>query len=216
MDLNISLIKKIENILEMSGRFDKVCTSILAGNVDLNESSINNIRELTSLYMIIRAEHGGIIILNDKMKKDVSVQDSTLSDKLINQLYDLSTFTSINDNINNLVSNIDFEFKKIALMYPKLINKETNHLIFFINKIDKENRYIKMIEDIKKIRPENEYHVIECEGGGKKIDCSKMVGMKLSIGVEKLPSLYMVNGTNIVEIPLDKLKVCGDLVKMLD
>jgi hypothetical protein len=216
MDLNISLIKKIENILEMSGRFDKVCTSILGGNVDLNESSINNIRELTSLYMIIRAEHGGIIILNDKMKKNVSVRDSTLSDELINQLYDLSTFTSINDNINNLVSNIDFEFKKIALMYPKLINKQTNHLIFFINKIDKENKYIKMIEDIKKIRPENEYHVIECEGEGKKIDCSKMIGMKLSIGVEKLPSLYLINGTNIVEIPLDKLKVCGDLVKLLD
>ena len=216
MDLNISLIKKIENILEMSGRFDKVCTSVLEGNINLNESSIQNIRELTSLYMLIRAEHGGIIILNDKMKKDVSTQDSTLSDKLINQLYDLSTFTSISDNINNLVSNIDFEFKKIALMYPKLITKQQNHLILFIKKIDKEDKYIKMIEDIKKIRPDYDYHVIECKEEGAKIDCSKMVGMKLSIGVEKLPSLYLVNGENIVEIPIDQLKVCGDLVKMLD
>ena len=216
MDFNISLIKKIENILEMSSRFDKVCTTILAGNVDLNESSIQNIRELTSLYMLIRAEHGGIIILNDKMKKDISINDSALSDKLINQLYDLSTFTSINDNINNLVSNIDFEFKKIALMYPKLISKQTNHLILFIQKIDKKDKYIKMIEDIKKIRPENEYHIIECKEEGIKVDCTKMVKMQLSIGIDKLPSLYLVNGINIVEIPMEQLKVFGDLIQILD
>jgi hypothetical protein len=216
MDLNMSLIKKIENILEMSGKFDKICTTILGGNIELNESSIQNIRELTSLYMIIRAEHGGVIILNDKMKKDVSMHDSELSDKLINQLYDLSTFTSISDNINNLVSNVDFEFKKIALMYPKLIRKQTNHLLLFIKKIDKEDIYIKMIEEVKKLRPENEYHIIECKESGIKIDCAEMVKMQLSIGVDKLPSLYLVNGLNIVEIPMEQLKGHNDLIKMLD
>lgn len=216
MDFNISLIKKIENILEMSSKFDKICSSILSGNVELTESGIQNIRELTSLYMLVRAEHGGIIILSDTMKKDVSLHDSTKSDKLINKLYDLSTFTSIIDNINNLVSNIDFEFKKIALMYPKLISKETNHLILFVKKINKEDKYIKMVEEVKKLRPENEYHVIECKEEGTKVDCGKMVGMKLSIGVEKLPSLYLVNGSNVAEIPMDRLKVCGDLIKMLD
>ena len=48
MDLNISLIKKIESILEMSGKFDKICSLILAGNVDLNEHNIKNI----SIYLI--------------------------------------------------------------------------------------------------------------------------------------------------------------------
>jgi len=216
MDLNISLIKKIESILEISGKFDKICTEILSGNVELNESSIKNIKELTSLYMLIRAEHGGVIILNDKMKKDIHAEETSLSDTIINKLYDLSTFTSINDNINNLVSNVDFEFKKIALMYPKLIAQRTNHLLLFVKTIDKENKFVKMIEDIKKLRPENEYHVIECKDEDKKIDCSKMVGMKLSLGIEKLPCLYLVNGTNIAEIPMDQLKTCGDLIKMLD
>ena len=216
MDFNISLIKKIESILEMSGKFDKICTVILSGDVDLTKSSIKNIKELTSLYMLIRAEHGGIIVLNDKMKKDINTQDSSLSDILINKLYDLSTFTSISDNINNLVSNVDFEFKKIALMYPKLINKQTNHLLLFVKNGDKENKYIKMIEDIKKLRPENEYHIVECKSSDKKIDCGEMVGMKLSLGIEKLPCLYLVNGSNIAEIPMNQLKNCGDLIKMLD
>ena len=216
MDLNISLIKKIESILEMSGKFDKICTTILSGNVDLNESGIKNIKELTSLYMSIRAEHGGIIVLNDKMKKDIGTHDSSLSDTIINKLYDLSTFTSISDNINNLVSNVDFEFKKIALMYPKLINKRTNHLLLFVKTINKEDKYVKMIEDVKKLRPENEYHVVECKESDKKVDCGKMVGMKLSLGIDKLPCLYLVNGTNIAEIPMDQLKICGDLIKMLD
>jgi len=216
MDLNISLIKKIESILEMSGKFDKICSTILSGNIDLDKSNIQNIRELTSLYMSTRAEHGAIIVLSDKMKKDISSDDGSLSDKLVSKLYDLSTFTSIVDNINNLVSNMDFEFKKIALMYPKLINNQQTHLILFIELDDKENKYIKMIEELKKLKPENNYHVIECEKDKKKIDCSKLVGMKLSINIDKLPTMYLVNGSNIVELPLDKINVSDDLVKILE
>ena len=216
MDLNISLIKKIESILEMSGKFDKICSTILSGNIDLDKSNIQNIRELTSLYMSTRAEHGAIIVLSDKMKKDISSDDGSLSDKLVSKLYDLSTFTSIVDNINNLVSNMDFEFKKIALMYPNLINNQQTHLILFVGLDDKENKYIKIIEDLKKLKPENNYHVIECEKDKKKIDCSKLVGMKLSINIEKLPTMYLLNGSNIVELPLDKINVSDDLVKILE
>ena len=216
MELNISLIKKIESILEMSGKFDKICSTILSGNVELDKSNIQNIREITALYMSTRAEHGAIIILSDKMKKDISSDDTSLSDKLVSKLYDLSTFTSIVDNINNLVSNMDFEFKKIALMYPNLINNQQTHLILFVGLDDKENKYIKMIEDLKKLKPENNYHVIECDKDKKKIDCSKLVGMKLSINIEKLPTMYLVNGSNIVELPLDKINVYDDLVKILE
>lgn len=216
MNLNMSLIKKIESILDLSGKFDKICSTVLSGTVELNKTNINNIRELTSLYMLARAEHGAIIILNDRLKNDIPSKDTTLSDKLINKLYDLSTFTSITENINNLVSNMDFEFKKIALMYPKLISNHQNHLILFVKKIDKENKYIKMFEELKGLKPENEYHVIECEKEGKKVDCEKMVKMKLSINVEKLPSLYLINGHNIVDLPLENIKVVEDLVKLID
>lgn len=216
MNLNISLIKKIESILDLSGKFDKLCSTVLSGSVELNKSNVQNIRELTSLYMLTRAEHGAILILNDKLKNDMPTKDTSLSDKLINKLYDLSTFTSITENINNLVSNMDFEFKKIVLMYPKLISNQQNHIILFVSKIDKENKYIKMFEELKELQPENEYHVIECEKENKKVDCEKMVGMKLSINVKKLPSLYLINGQNIVDLPLDSINVVGDLVKLLE
>jgi hypothetical protein len=216
MDLNISLIKKIENVLEMSGKFDKICSSILSGDNVINSERIQHIRELTSLYMLTRAEHGGILILNDKMKKEISTSNTNLSDKLINKLYDLSTFTSILENINNLVSNMDFEFKKIALLYPKFINNQQSHLILFVDKDDKKNKFINMIEDVKKLKPEINFHVIECDKDKKKIDCSKIVGMKLTISIKKLATMYLVNGTNIVELDLDKINVCEELVKMLE
>ncbi len=73
-----------------------------------------------------------------------------------------------------------------------------------------------MIEETKILRPENDYHIIECGDNEKKVDCTKMVGMKLTLGIEKLPCLYLVNGTNIAEIPIEQLNVCGDLIKMLD
>jgi hypothetical protein len=216
MNLNISLIKKIESILDLSGKFDKICSAILSGNVELNKSNIQNIRELTSLYMLTRAEHGAIIVLNDRLKNDMPTKDTSLSDKLINKLYDLSTFTSITENITNLVSNMDFEFKKIALMYPKLISNYQNHLILFVSKIDKEDKYIIMFEELKKLKPENEYHVIECDTKDMKVDCEKMIGMKLSISVKKRPSLYLINGQNIVDLPLENIKNINDLVKLLD
>jgi hypothetical protein len=140
-----------------------------------------------------------------------------LSDKLINKLYDISTFTSVMENINNLVSNTDFEFKKVALMYPKFINNHTNHLILFTETINKEDKYVKIIEDIKKLRPENEYHIVQCDKIGKKIDCQSMIKMKLTISVDKLPSLYLIiSNTNIISMQIDTIKTAEDLNKLID
>jgi len=216
MNINILLIKKIESILEKSGKFDKICSVILSGDVELNEISIKNIKELTTLYIKIRSEHGNIILLNDKLKKDINIKESSIEEETTNKLYDLSTFTSITDNINNLVSNIDFEFKKIALMYPKMINRENTHLLLFIKNDDKTNKYVKIIEDVKKIKPENEYHIIECDQTDKKIDCGKILEMKLSLEIKKLPCLFLINGKNIAEISIDKIINSNDLIKMLD
>jgi hypothetical protein len=216
MDFNVSLIKKISNILEMSSSFDKISVEILQGDVKLNPKTVEKIKELTSLYMLIRAEHGALIVLNDKLKNDIASKSSTLSDKLISKLYDLSTFTSIIENVNNLVSNTDFEFKKIALMYPRLISSNTTHIFLFVKTIDQTDKYIKMIEEVKKLRPEHEYHVIECEKVGKKIDCSPMIKSKLSIEVKSLPSMYIISESNVTEVPIEKISVSGDLIKMLD
>ena len=95
---------------------------------------------------------------------------------------------------------MDFEFKKIALLYPKFINNQQSHLILFVEKDDKKNKFIDMIEDVKKLKPEINFHVIECDKDNKKIDCSKIVEMKLTISIKNLPTMYLVNGSNIIEI----------------
>jgi hypothetical protein len=214
MNFNILLIKKIENQIDMSNQFDKLCATILEDITSENNAS--NVYNITSLYMLIRAEHGGIIILNDKLKNEITNSETTLNDSTINKLYDLSTFTSILENINNLVSNIDFEYKKIALMFPKLINKNQIHIILIIKSIDKNNKYIKIIESAKKIYKQYEFHVIECIEIGKIINCDKMVGRKVSIKIETIPSLYMINDDNIVELPIKNINNVEQLNNLLD
>jgi len=214
MNFNILLVKKIENMLEMSSRFDKLSSNILSETkLDVNSK---NIYELTTIYVLIRAEHGGIIILNDKMKNEIVNSNTELNDDTIHKLYDLSTFTSIIENIANLVSNMDFQYKKIALMYPKFINKKPIHIILFTKSIDANDHLVKLIEDVKNLRKENEYHVVQCETPGTKINCEKFINRKLAIKVEHLPSIYIINDDNIVEVPIKQIKTCGDLINMID
>jgi hypothetical protein len=37
----------------------------------------------------------------------------------------------------------------------------------------------------------------------------------VSIKVEKLPSIYLINDDNIAELPIDKIDVPNDLIKMI-
>ena len=194
MQLNISLYKKIESILELSSDFDNLFNEIIKikepavvkfrevlternlmesketefrkdsneqSSSILNEESIIKIYNLTRIFILIRAEHGSLLILSDRNKEDIKSSSTELSDNLINKLYDLSTFYSIIDNISNLVSNIDFQFKKVAVMFPKYINKNPLSIVLVVDKIDKSNKYIQIIEMVKNSNPENIYKIIE-------------------------------------------------------
>jgi len=213
MNFNILLIKKIDNIMDMSTQFDKLIMPILDNNA--SEPDVKNIYDITSLYILIRAEHGGILILNDKMRMSIIKRDNTLNDETVNKLYDLSTFTSIVANIDNLVNNIDFQYKKIALMFPDLIEKKQIDIVLFTKTLDKDDKYIKIIEEAKGLKKQNKYHVIECEKPSKVINCDKILNKCVSIKVEKLPSLYLVNDDNIAELPIDKINDANDLIKMI-
>ena len=214
MNFIIQLVKKIENILDMSNKFDNLFSTII--DIKSSDKNINNIYSITSLYILIRAEHGGIIILNDKMKMEISKRDNILNDETINKLYDLSTFTSIIENINNLVSNIDFEYKKIAIMFPKLIDKKQIDIILFTNSLDKKDKYIKIIEDAKQIRNYYNYHVVECEKEGVVINCNKILNKDISIKVANLPSMYLINDNNISELPIKTINNADNLIKLID
>ena len=214
MNFNILLVKKIENIINMSSNFDALTVSILDDVT--SDKNTENMYNLTSVYMLIRAEHGGIIILNDKLKDDITKMDTTLNDNTINKLYDLSTFTSIIENINNLISNIDFEYKKIVLMFPKLVNNKPLDIILITNTIDKSNKYVEIIENAKSNHKEHNYHVVECVENGKTIKCDKFLKRKLSLNVKSLPVLYIINNSNITEIPINTINSANDLIELLE
>lgn len=217
MNINISLIKKIDNIVKLSNDFDKIFNSMIkiSNPSDINSEQIEDLYKLTQLFIFIRSEHGGLLLLFDRKKDKILSESSELSDKLVNELYDLSTFDSILTNVAELVSNIDFEFKRIAIMYPKFINKKPMTLILFVDDIKTKNKYILMIEELKKLNPENIYKVFECEKVGEKVNCGKIFGKDININVESLPSLFLINESNISNLPLDKIKSVDMLTKMI-
>ena len=141
-------------------------------------------------------------------------ETSELSEKLVNDLYDLSTFYSILQNISELVSNIDFEFKRIAIMFPKFMNKKPMTLILFIDDINTKNKHVDLIEEVKKLNPENIYKIFECKVG-QKINCGKVLNKNVNITVENIPSLFLINESNINDMQLDKIENASELSKML-
>jgi len=216
MNINISLIKKIDNIVKLSNEFDNIFNSIIkiSDNTNINSEQIENLYKLTQLFIFIRSEHGGLLILFDRKKKKMNSETSELSDKLVNDLYDLSTFYSILQNISELVSNIDFEFKRIAIMFPKFMNKKPMTLILFIDDINTKNKHVDLIEEVKKLNPENIYKIFECKVG-QKINCGKVLNKNVNITVENIPSLFLINESNINDMQLDKIENASELSKML-
>jgi hypothetical protein len=155
INFNNSLIQKIDNIEKISGEFDEIFSHLIKiKNVqNITPENIEQLYKLTKLFKFIRSEHGSLLILLDKKKDLLKSKSSELTDELVEELYDLSTFDSIISNVSDLVSNIDFEFKRIAIMFPKFMNKKPLTIILFIDKIDPKNKYIKMIEEVKKVYP---------------------------------------------------------------
>jgi len=220
MKLNISLIKKIESIVDLSEEFDKLFNDIvnLDSNTVIDDKSITKIYYITQIFIFIRSEHGGLLILFDKVKENTKSENSELSDKLINKLYDLSTFYSMIEHVTNLISNIDFQYKKIAVMFPKYISKNPISIILIIDDIDKNNKYIEIIEQMKISNPENIYKVIKCSEKdlSKKIKVSNLFNIDISIKIEKLPSFYMVNYNKVVELPINYIKDHNSLLELIN
>ena len=118
-------------------------------------------------------------------------------------------------NANELISNIDFQYKKIAIKYPKYINKNSLTILLLTNTDDSENKYIKMINQIKQQSPENIYKIIKCDKKDKKFKCDKALGINLALKITSLPMLFIINGTNIVELPIEQIDNVETLTNMI-
>ena len=209
----IIFITKIDDIVKLSKNFDLNFKNIInLQNNDINEETVNNLYSLTKNYLLIRTNHGSLLLLVDNLKKSINLEENIDLDTE-NKLYELSTFMSILSNVNDLINNIDFQYKKIALKYPKFINKKPLQIYFFTDNIeDENNKYLQMVNNIKQKYPENIYKIVKCNKSDKKIKCDDI---GLNIKIVKLPVLYIVNGSSITEIPTDKIKNEEQLSKLI-
>ncbi len=206
INFNNTLIQKIDNIDKISEEFDEIFTHLIKIQdiKNITPEEIEQLYKLTKLYKFIRSEHGSLLILLDKKKDLIKSKSSELTEELVEDLYDLSTFDSIISNISDLVSNIDFEFKRIAIMFPNFITKKPLSVILFIDKIDPKNKYIKIIEEVKSSKPENIYKVFECKVGSK-VNCGMYENKDLILSAKNVPSMFLINDSNITMLPINNM-----------
>jgi hypothetical protein len=122
------------------------------------------------------------------------------------------------ENVSNVVNNIDFEFKKMALMFPKYINNNRENIILFKEK-NKNTKYSKWIDEIKEEK-NNEIDINVIELSSKDIDSkynlSKVSLNDVDIKIKNLPSMFRINDENIIEIELKSIKNINEFKNYLN
>lgn len=217
MNFNKLVLDKINNFVLLSKEFDSNYINIIQKQNDkLENNDIKCIYMITKYYIEIRTTHGELLLLIDELKNNMGTLKSSKQNDGTNKLYDLSTFSSILANINELVTNIDFQYKKIALKYPKFINKKPLSILLLTDDDSQENQYVKLINQVKEKVPENIYKIVKCNKSDKKIKCDKILGTQLTLKISNLPVLYIINGSNIIEIPIDKINGVESLKSLLE
>jgi len=214
MDSNIfNLSNNIENILKKSTDFDYICSDILE---DLNSKDIRNkVEKLTNNYINIRKSHGELLLLENNLKKNINKNIKLQKGGSKNELYDLSTFTSIIENVSSVVNNIDFEFKKIALIFPQHIGENKQNVLYFKDK-NKNSKYSKWIYEIKDTKNNINFDIVELSEENKKYNLSKLTSEDIDIEVKNLPSLFIVKNNNLIEVQLGNIKNIEELKKIIE
>ena len=176
--------------------------------------------------MDIRSNHGELLIMENNLKKNINkkIKNNIKLQKGGNpvnnntELYDLSTFTSMIENVSNVVNNIDFEFKKIALMFPKYINNNRENVLFFKER-NKNTKYSKWIEEIKEEDNKDiDINVIELSSKDidNKYNLSNISSNNVDIKIKNLPSMFIINNGNIAEIELKSIKNINEFKNYLN
>jgi len=208
-----NLSNNIENILKKSTDFDLICANIL-DDVGANDISIK-VEKLTNNYINIRKSHGELLLFENNFKKNINKNIKLQKGGSKNELYDLSTFTSIIENVSSVVNNIDFEFKKIALLYPQYIGENKKNILFFKDK-NKNSKYSKWIDEIKDTRNNINFDIVELSEENKKYNLSKLTSEDIDIEIKNLPSLFIIKNNNLIEIQLDNIKNIDEFKKIIN
>lgn len=227
MNLNKKILDKIDNLVKLSNDFDTEFKIIFElETTKINEQNINTLYSMTKNYISIRKEHGEIILLINKYINSINYDDILINsnnvDNIktddINILYDVSTFNTILNNINDLMNNVDYEYKKISIKFSKFINNKQITLIL-ITLLDGDKKYENMIDELKSNYPENKYVIIKYENKNadinKHIDELEKYNIKIQ-SLNTLPLIYIVNGTIISEIPTSKIKTIDTIKNLIE
>jgi hypothetical protein len=216
MDFNKKILDKIDSLIKLSNDFDSGFKIIFNLDSDtLDEKNTDILYSMTKNYILLRKEHGEIILMFDKLKNSVNydeVKEGTKNKKntdnnseiYLKALYDISTFSTLLNNINDLINNIDYEYKKIAIKYPKFINKKQITVILITPSSDE--KYTKMINELMISNPEHKYKIIKYD---IEKDLSKykeeLKQYEIEIkSLKSLPVIYIINGSTKNEINLSK------------
>lgn len=226
MDFNKKLLDKIDNLVKLSNNFDSNFKIVfeLEPNTKIDEKNAEILYTMTSDYISIRKKHGELLLMmnelmnkknnfnttNDEKKTDKKNKKEDMNlknDDEINFLYDISTFTTLMNNVTDLINNIDYEYKKIALKYPKFINKKQITIILLKSDTVSNDKYTKMIEELKKDYPEHKYIISKCENKTDISKCEeefKKYNIKIK-SIKNLPLIYIVNDDTVTEIPISQI-----------
>ena len=217
MNFNKIVLDKIDSFVLLSKEFDNNYQNVLTVQNDkINDENRKSIFMVTKYYIELRTIHGELILLVDEFKKMINSPKSLNINENTNKFYDLSTFSSILSSVNELITNIDFQYKRIAIKYPNFINKKPMMILLLTDDDNEDNKFVKLLNDVKTQVPENIYKIIKCNKSEKKIKCDKILGVNLTLKIPTLPILFIINGSNIVEIPIDKFddsNVLKNLIK---
>jgi hypothetical protein len=247
MDFNKKILDKIDNLVKLSSEFDsgfKIIFNLETNKINEKEADI--LYSMTKNYILIRKEHGiillmynEILLMHNKKLNLVDYDEYVNTAKQTNKnttknakksandvekmesmrtLYDISTFNTLISNINDLINNVDYEYKKIAIKFPKFINKSQMKLIL-ITSSKTDEKYTNMFEELKTEHPEHKYHIVKC--GDEKSDMEKcekeLADFNIKIkSLKSLPLIYIVNGTIITEIPIEKIGTIEPIKKLIE
>ena len=209
MEINKNLIDTIDIFIDKCENFDKLYRQVIKIiNAEINDN-LDELYDITSNYIEIRAYHGKIIKTYESYKNSDIKNDE--------EMYNLSALSSILENVNNIIQNVDFQYKQFATYFPNLVNKSHSTVLLIIskNETDEDNRLINMLNQVKSTRYENKYKIMKCgdrEGLELKI---RKKNQKIKIVPKKTPSLYLINNDIISEIPTENIKNKAMLEKML-
>lgn len=236
MDFNKKILDKIDNLVKLSTEFDSGFKVMFDLETDkINEHNAEILYSMTKNYILMRKEHGELILMMNKQINSLNFVQIEDRDKEQNkktkkkdkigteidntmELYNVSTFNTLLSNANDLINNIDYEYKKIALKYPKFINGSQITLIL-IKSSNTDEKYVKMINELKNKHPEHKYKIINCDD--TKLDISKCeeelkdYNIKIK-SLKSLPLVYIKNKSTITEIPLSKINDIEPIKQLIE